>query len=497
VSSIRRHTGRTRLVLALAIVALALPLSALAVSTKGPTTVTYQFPYFGVTTDVKTVQTALNKRLAAQGIAVNLQPVPFAAWDEKMKLQFAAGGKCDVVFTAPWTNNYYQLVQNGSLLPLDGLLESVGAPTYKVLSPTTWNAARVNGKIYGVINQQIFVKQWGVNPRKDVAAKYGISEKTVKRFSDLTPIFARMKADGLTPIFADDKLDGQLYRDEQAGFDPILSADGIGYVDVGRADKKLRIFDPLRTQQFRRLAELAYQWKQAGYYDAEFKPHADAIAAAQNNRYGVFFHLAGIPGGGAKAGGNLGFSPGWTDGIAIGKPFLTTGGITATMNGICRSSEHPSESMKFLNALNTDPTAFRILSYGVEGKHYTFVNKKLGLIKIPESSPWNPNTAWMFGDTFKGYAIDKSDIGTGPKVAKINADAPGSVALGFVPNLDSIKNEIAQVSAARAQCVLPLTKGLVDPAKGIDNCIGQVNAAGEEKILSEIQSQINAWAKKG
>ena len=50
---------------------------------------------------------------------------------------------------------------------------------------TTWDAARVSGVIYGVINQQIFPKPWGVHPRKDLAEKYGLDLDSVTKWEDM------------------------------------------------------------------------------------------------------------------------------------------------------------------------------------------------------------------------------------------------------------------------------------------------------------------------
>ena len=481
-------------VAATALLALVGSVSALAAHAKSVVTVSYQFPYFGTVTDVSAVQSALNKRLASQGIAVNLQPIAYAAWGEKMKLQFAAGQRCDVVFTASWTNNYYQLVQNGGLLPLDNLLKTVGQGVYKTLTPATWNAAKVNGHIYGVINQQTFPKAWGFTIRKDLAAKYGVNARTVKKYSDLTPFLAKIKSDGITPILSDDGSTGVVYHDEVVGFDPLLSAAGFGYADVGYQDKLVRVFNPVATPQFKRLAQLAYQWHQAGYMAQTPPPSADAVAGAKAGKYGIIIHLAG-PGLGASYGATYGDTPGWTDGVPLGPTFLSTSGITSTLNGICRSSAHPREAMKFLNAINTDPTAFDLLSFGVAGKHYQWTSKQKKLISVPTSSGWNPGTPWMFGDTFHGLYTDPGQVGTFPKQAKINADSVASKALGFAPNTDSITNEVAQVSTAATQCMVPILKGLVDPNSAIPTCIDSMNAAGEGKILSELQTQLTAWRK--
>ncbi|MEG2702984.1 MAG: hypothetical protein RSA65_10225, partial [Clostridia bacterium] len=51
------------------------------------------------------------------------------------------------------------------------------------------------------------------------------------------------------------------------------------------------------------------------------------------------------------------------------------------MIAISSASEHPVESFKFLNLLNTDPNLMTLLNYGVEGIHYNMEN---GLVKFTD-----------------------------------------------------------------------------------------------------------------
>ena len=127
------------------------------------TPVTYTYAGRGVPRDLQQVQDALNKILNEK-IKVNLtlEPIDFGAYNEKMQLRLAAGEACDIIFTAPWINSYTSNVANGVLLELDDLLKEEAPGLWASMPESTWEAARINGKIYGVINQQIFPKPWGV-----------------------------------------------------------------------------------------------------------------------------------------------------------------------------------------------------------------------------------------------------------------------------------------------------------------------------------------------
>ena len=154
-----------------------------AATADGLVNVTYTYPG-GIPADLQKVQDALNKILNDK-IKVNLtlEVIDWGAYNDKMQLRLAAGEECDIIFTAPWINSYTNNVANGALAPLDDLLQQDAPGLWASMPPTTWNAARIKGHIYGVINQQIFPKPWGVHVRTDLLEKYNFSLEGADRKS--------------------------------------------------------------------------------------------------------------------------------------------------------------------------------------------------------------------------------------------------------------------------------------------------------------------------
>jgi putative aldouronate transport system substrate-binding protein len=65
---------------------------------------------------------------------------------------------------------------------------------------------------------------------------------------------------------------------------------------------------------------------------------------------------------------------------------------------------------------------------------------------------------------------------------------------GLIPNTDSIKTEIAKRDALYDQIGKLLVFGAVtDVDKTLDDYIAKQKAAGLDKILAEVQKQVNAW----
>ncbi len=168
--------------------------------------ITYTYTGGGAPEDMPMVQDAINEILNEKiGVNLTLEVIDWGAYNDKMQLRLAAGEECDIIFTAPWINNYANNVANGNLMALDGLLQENAPGLWASMPASTWDAARVKGTIYGVINQQIFPKPWGVHLRKDLAEKYDLDLEKVERFEDMEPWLAAVRdGEGITPVYLDD-----------------------------------------------------------------------------------------------------------------------------------------------------------------------------------------------------------------------------------------------------------------------------------------------------
>jgi predicted signal transduction protein with EAL and GGDEF domain len=65
--------------------------------------------------------------------------------------------------------------------------------------------------------------------------------------------------------------------------------------------------------------------------------------------------------------------------------------------------------------------------------------------------------------------------------------------MGFSPNTEAFKNELAQRLALRADFGTKLEFGVVDPDVELKNYLDKQKAAGSDKILAELQKQMDAW----
>jgi putative aldouronate transport system substrate-binding protein len=84
-------------------------------------------------------------------------------------------------------------------------------------------------------------------------------------------------------------------------------------------------------------------------------------------------------------------------------------------------------------------------------------------------------------------------VGAWPKTKEMNDTAMPSKALGFTFDRTPVQNEIAQITAVKAEYGQLINDGQVDPETAIPEYIDQLKAAGVQAIIDEMQNQLDAW----
>ena len=452
--------------------------------------VTYTYPNT-VFKDVGLVEDALNELLVDKiNVRLKLNPIDWGAFDEKMKLAFAAGEECDIVFTAPWINNYLLNIANGNFVPLDDLLQKNAPGLWASMPETTWDAARVGGKIYGVINQQIFVKPFGLSVRKDLADKYGLDVYALKSYDELEPFLKAIQENepDVMPLTG-----AGTWSNEGNRFDPIITEQVP--VVIRFDDPDLKVFNAAASVEFQASVERARRWYEAGYTPKETIAGDDSQAMWRAGKFAVS-GLVGVvkPGGEIESEQRFG-QPVYSQSMT--QPFLTTAGTTATTNAICSTSKNPEAAMKVLELLNTDVEVYNTLAKGIEGKHWEWADRENLVIKPgPNNADYNPNTDWEFGNQFLAYYIDpkQAEIKAWEATYELNTTSPPSQAMGFNFNAEPVKTELANLAAVTGELSGPLTSGQVDPAEALPAYLERLEQAGIQVVIEEAQRQLDEWA---
>lgn len=461
-------------------------------SDSGVVTIRYQFPR-APQQDLQMVQDKLNEMITPRiGVELILEPIDPGVYNDKMQLALASGEECDIIFTAPWTNSYATNVANGVLYPLDDLLPVHAPGLWASMPETTWEAARVAGHIYAVINQQIFPKPWGVNVRKDLLEKYNFSLDNVEKWEDMEPFLEAVRdGEGITPIYANEAFNG-LYRAGYYGHVEI----GVGGVTVYADDEDRKVVSVFETPEFKEAADLTKKWVDAGFFALEPPPADQSDGMFRAGQFAMNYHVE-KPGNDIENQNRYGWefvSKNLTDPL-----ILDTGAVTATMNGVCASSKNPEKAVEVLELFNTDIDVYNTLSRGIEGVHWVWVDEANKVMGFPEgidgsTSTYNPNADWMFGNQFNAYYRDPRQVGAWEATKEMNDTAFPATVLGFTVDTEPIRTELAQITAIGAEYILPVQAGWVSYDEAAPDIIERLNAAGMQTVITEIQRQVDEWA---
>ena len=99
----------------------------------------------------------------------------------------------------------------------------------------------------------------------------------------------------------------------------------------------------------------------------------------------------------------------------------------------------------------------------------------------------------MFGDQFKSYLFTTEDPKKWDLFKTFNESAKPLASAGFAFDDTNVKNEVAACTNVVKEFDPGLNVGSVDPEVYIPKYRDKLKAAGEDKILTEINKQYKTW----
>ena len=430
---------------------------------------------------------------ANTGADVEFVGVPFGEYEGKMQILNAAAEPVDIMFVSNWVNNYYTNISKNVLLPLDDLLAET-PKLYNTLPDYLWEGAKVNGKIYAVPNQQIAARE----------ARFAIPEQNAKILGINTEEFFNKENDYKASLEDSESYLRQLYQktNTYAKLERIwtdaLSLFGMEEVvgsylpgAIRYSDGEIKLFNQYETEEFKYYINKRRQWVKEGLVQNEVEDKRalpgltdESVAIPALLRVNTY-----KPGVEVDIYNEHKFNPAW---YTKSKGYLTSGGITATMNGINALCKNPALALKVLEYVNTDKEIFNLLSFGIEGVNYT-LNEDGMMVRNPDV-PYK-FASWALGNVFNSHLEVGQAADTWEATKAINDNAERSPLLGFNPNLDNLKPQIASCKSVVDEFLEALDFGIVDVDAAYPSFIEKLKASGADDIIEEVQKQIDEWQK--
>ncbi|WP_337102723.1 ABC transporter substrate-binding protein [Paenibacillus sp. YIM B09110] len=437
--------------------------------------------------DEKKVEEALNKLLTEKiNATIDLRPIDWGAWDDKVNLMIASQEEVDIYFTAQW-NGHAKNVGKGAFLELNDLLDQYGKGITESLDPAFLSGAKINGKNFGVPTNKELAAAGGIVYRKDVTDELGIDMTNVKTPQDLDAVYAivKEKRPDLTPLYTtagvfnshffanydflgDSTIPGAILKDADAT--TVTAMEQLDrykeYLNLTRDFfKKGYINADAATTQ----VSSGDAWKAGTVFSTvePMKPGKDAEIASASNLTGKLAQ------------------------ITMTEKTIATSETAGSMLGISNTSKDPARAMMLINLLHTDKEINNILNFGIEGEHFT---RNGEIMTATEKTPnYNPGAAWMFGSQFLNYVWDTEDPDKWAKFKEFNEGGKVSPALGFVFDSEPVKSEVGALANVIKQYQRALETGSVDVDKILPEYEAKLKEAGVDKVIAEKQKQFDAF----
>ena len=149
-----------------------------------------------------------------------------------------------------------------------------------------------------------------------------------------------------------------------------------------------------------------------------------------------------------------------------------------------------------LELLNTDKELYNLLNFGIKDDHFA-LNADGFMVAGPNQQAYNPQVPWMFASNFLAYVQEGMPKTVWEDTIKMNEAAAPSKLLGFSFDAEPVKAEIGKTSAVFDEYYRGIELGVTNEEK-YNEFVKKMKTAGSDKIIAEMQKQIDAWkaAKK-
>lgn len=428
--------------------------------------------------DLQLVQEEANKYLLDKiNATIDMKFIEYGDYTQKMGVIINSGENFDLAFTSSWAGDYLGNARKGGFLELNDYLETTGKDMKEAIDQRFWDGATIDGKIYGVPNQKEIstAPMWVFT--KEYIDKYNIPYQDLKTLQDLEPWLKVIKENepNVVPLYITKGFSAPQYFDQLV--DPI---------GVEHGDDTLTIKNMFETEQMKKDLETLRKYYKLGYINAD-------SASAQDDKAVKRF----ITKGDGQPYAELLWSKDLKyDVVAtpIMDSYITNGSTTGSMLAVSSNSKNKEKAVEFLNLLNTDKYIRNLLNYGIEGTHYNKIGDNQ--IEIIEENRKNYEVGYYtLGNLFITDVLSNEPTTKWDEFKEFNNEAKSSPALGFKFEPSAVSNEIAAVNNVLEEFKATLYSGSVD----IDEYLGKLNnklkEQGIDKVIAEMQKQIDEWKK--
>lgn len=432
---------------------------------------------------------AVNEKLLADGLNIQVKVKQLDDYWQKLALDIAAGTEYDLA----WAHNttLADLVAKKVYQPITGALDSTGQELKAKTPEYALRGGSIKGEVYAiprVIPTTGFNNTFDV--RKDLMDKYSIEKITT--LEELETYFQAVKdnENGMFPYSG-------------SNFAPLMPVfanyhfmlgDGASALYVDPADPELTVKSFWESDEFVEMCEKRKEWADKGWLisDTSTIENPDngyeygKVGAVDSNVMRVSERVANM----AKTCPDA--EP-YTVYLEPDQRWIFNAGDN--MLAVPSTSKHAEEAVALIQWFKCNQENYDLWSYGVEGTNYVKDGEAIDVSSIAADKVYSP-MVWMWNDIdMARFPANFSDDSV-QRLKDWDSQSKESPLLGFTIDQSGIKAEASQIAAIITEYATNLGEGALDIHSVRDEIISKLKAAGIDKVVEEVQKQVDAFVGK-
>lgn len=465
----------------------------------------------GVLDDGARIEAAVNKIVEEKlGFTVDFEFLGYNDYAQKLGLYMGSNENFDMCYTGSLLTGltYADRASGGYFKDITELLPEYAPELYKSMPEEVWEAAKIDGKIYGVINEQIFARSVGLCIDSEIATAIGLTQEKIDSeglsYKDCINL-------AMEYIAADETISpngnvpsttlaiGDAWSDifmQNYALDP-LGSEGLvpGIIEAGKESTK--VINQYESKYFKEFAEFCKEMYDKGYISKE--QANNPVTSNQRVR------ITGTYKPGAEADLYSAIGRKFTQ-FRFGEPLLTTSNVTTSMTAIYTGSKNADKCLQFMNLMYTDKELYNLLALGEEDLDYKWKQdvdengEVYDYISYVKTSKYKLNTDWAIGTDFNVYRKYLQSATVIEDTKTLNSESKKSPAYGFTYVADrDLDSSISACYTVANNYVKQFLNGTYDSSKTVDQIIAQLNKElkenGADKIVEAKQKQLDKFLK--
>lgn len=434
-------------------------------------------------------------------ISIEFEIVPANNYKDKWDMKMATNESIDLAWIGSDSINFVGEVKKGSFMVLDYLLSSAGSNLSRDIPEELWGLETHDGNIYGVPVLGIqYEKPCAVVANAYLMGRYGnieeigrINRSHLYTTSNCFMVFE----DFLSKVNeAGDIGTGISYLTfanlADKGYEGIYGTDSPFVIKI--FDKDLKVYNKYELESYRAYFSVMSRWYQKGYIRSDVENVINPTDE-DGKEGGSILYLSEYQENG------VGLEKLEAEYEAVYEPLQDYKYISA---GSCRNSivipksaENPVQAMEVLNLLLSEEgkELYRLLVNGLESEHYIILdNGRIAKRRDNYNTLLYSLPAYSIGNVFNNYESKQDEFTI---ITGFNEEAIQSPLIGFDLDTRMIAVELQAIDIVVEKYKYDLCQGSSDQWEELyDEFISTMKEAGSDKVISEIQKQIDAFMKQ-